>query len=77
MASQAKNELNAVLEAKSALFTLHADKKSVSKESYVSEMVRRRFWHDEAESALTDILADHIAHLTAGGQISLFPSRRM
>ena len=77
MASDAKHELDSAYEAKSALFTLGADQNSVSKQSYISEMVRRRFWHDEAESALINLLADHIAQLTVSGQIYLFPSRRM
>ena len=75
--SSAKTLLDAQSEAKSALFTLGADEKPVSKESFISEMVRRRFWSDEAESALINLLADHVAHLTAGGRIYLFPSRRM
>lgn len=75
--SPAKKELDPQVEAKSALFVLHADEKPVSKQSYISEMVRRRFWHDEAESALINLLADHVAHTTVSGQIYLFSSRRM
>ena len=74
--SPAKAQLNAQAEAKSALFTLGADEKPVAKESYISEMVRRRFWNDEAESVLSNLLADHVAHLTAAGWIYLFPGRR-